>query len=268
MHKVLFLFLILPLFSLSQEKPVPEELKLFVRIGYEVLDWGSEDLNADQRKDYILILKKEGEDSAGVESDDWAIVRPLLLLIRQKDNTLKTVAENNDVVLCRHCGGAMGDPYEGLTVSPGKFQLDFYGGSSDRWAVSVLFTYDRLKNDWLLEKEKTTSFNALDPEKDEVIATLTRKETGDIRLREYKQEHNHDNSDWLVKQKTWFYNSPELNSKPRKAYLVKGDRVKSWMVYRNFIQCMFENKNGEYTSGYILKKDLQRLPVQKLKAGQ
>ena len=50
--------------------------------------------------------------------------------------------------------------------------------------------------------------------------------------------------------------------------LVKGDRVKSWAVYRNFIQCMFENKKGEYTSGYILKKDLQRLPAQKPKAGQ
>lgn len=268
MYKILFSLVLLPLLGLCQEKPLPEELKPFVRTGYEVLDWGSEDLNGDQRKDYILILKKLGEDSAGVESDDWAIARPLLLLIRQKNKTLKTVAENKEVVLCRHCGGAMGDPYEGLTLSPGKFQLDFYGGSVDRWAVAVHFMYDRMKNDWLLEKEKTTSFNALDPEKEEVEATLTRKETGDIRLSEYKQEHNHDNSDWLVKQKTWFYNSPELNSKPRKAYLVRGDRVKSWAVYRNFVQCMFENKNGEYTSGYILKKDLQRLPAQKPKAVQ
>lgn len=268
MHKVVFLFLLLPLFSSGQEKPVPEELKPFVRSGYEVLDWGSEDLNGDQRKDYILILKKEGEDSAGVESDDWAIARPLLLLIRLKDNTLKTVAENNEVVLCRHCGGSMGDPYEGLTLSPGKFALDFYGGAWQRWSTTVEFRYDRIKNDWYLEKEHTFSFWANDPEKGEEETTLTRKETGDIRLSEYKQEHNKDNSDWLVKQKTWFYTSPELNSKPRKAYLVRGDRVKSWAVYRNFIQCMFENKKGEYTSGYILKKDLQRLPAQKPKAGQ
>jgi hypothetical protein len=268
MHKTLFLFMLLPLFSPGQEKPLPEELKPFVRSGYEVLDWGSEDLNADQRKDYVLILKKAGEDSAGVESDDWAIARPFLLITRDINNKLTLAAENNELVLCRHCGGAMGDPYEGLTLSPGKFQLDFYGGSVDRWAVSVYFSYDRLKKDWLLEKEQTTNFNALDPEKGETETTLTRKETGDITLKNYQQEHNKDNSDWLVKQKTWFYDSPELNSRPRKAYLIKGDRVKSWYVYKNFIRCMFENKNGTYTSGYILKKDLQRLPAQKAKAGQ
>lgn len=269
MHKLFFSVALLLSFSLmAQEKPVPEELKPFIRTGYEVLDWGTEDLNGDQRKDYILILKKAGEDSAGVETDDWAIARPFLLITRDINNKLKLAEENNELVLCRHCGGAMGDPYEGLTLSPGKFQLDFYGGAWQRWSTTVEFRYDRLKKDWLLEKEHTLSFWANDPEKDEIASNLTRKEMGDITLLAYRQEHNVDTSNWLVVKKTWFYDSPELNSKPRKAYLIKGDQVRSWNVYRNFVHCFFKNKEGELSSGYILKKDLQHLPAQKAKAGQ
>lgn len=267
MHKILFCLLLLPVFSLSQEKPVPEELKPFIKTGYEVLDWATEDLNGDKRKDYVLILKKQGEDTAGVESDTWAIPRPFLLLTRGTNNKLKIAAENKELILCRHCGGMMGDPYLELKLTPGRFRVDFYGGSGDRWAVDVHFRYDQVKKDWFFEKEHIVTFSVAEPDK-ETESTLKRNETGDISIREYIQEHNRDSSYWLVKQKTYFYDSPELNSSPRKAYLVKGDRVQSWAVYKNFINCIFENNKGEFTLGYILKKDLQRLPAQKPKAIQ
>jgi len=269
MYKLLFsLFLIMTLSSVAQEKPLPAELKPFVRSGYEVLDWGTEDLNGDKRKDYVLILKKQGEDTAGVESDVWIFPRLFLLLERQKDQTFKTVVENKDLVMCRHCGGVMGDPYDGLILKPGEIHLNFYGGSGFKWSVTLFFRYDALKNNWLLEEENLWSFDAMLPDLKERNERITRVETGNLLLKDYTHDHHYDTSYWLVQHKTYFFTSPELKSKPRKAYLVKGDRVQSWAVYKNFINCIFENNKGEFTQGYILKKDLQRLPAQKPKAGQ
>lgn len=268
MYKAVFLFLLLPLISYGQEKPVPEELKPFVKSGYEVLDWGSEDLNGDQRKDYILILKKQGEDTAGAESDIWTFPRLFMLLQRQKDYTLKTVVENKNLVMCRHCGGVMGDPYDGLTLKPGEIHLNFYGGSGFKWSITLFFRYDPLKENWLLQEENLWSFDAMLPEMKERNERITYLETGEILLKDFTHDHHFDSSFWLVRNKTYFYTSPELKSKPRKAYLLPGDKVKSWKNFKNFVSCDYTNKNGEISSGYILKKDLQRLPAQKPKAGQ
>jgi hypothetical protein len=270
MYKLLFsLFLLMTLSSVAQEKPLPAELKPFVRSGYEVLDWATEDLNGDKRKDYVLILKKIGEDTVGVESDVWEIHRPLLLLTRKADGNLLLTTENNEVVYCRHCGGAMGDPYDGLTLGAEMIKLDFYGGSNWRWTETIVFRYDPAKKDWFLEQDNLSSFQAMDMDNTVSSATINRVETGDIRLKNYSPEYNRDTAHWKVTAaKTWFYESPELKSKPKKAYLVKGDQVKSNKSFKNFIDCFFTNKKGQLTIGYILKKDLQRLPAQKPKAVQ
>jgi len=56
--------------------------------------------------------------------------------------------------------------------------------------------------------------------------------------------------------KTFFYDSPKLGSKPRKAYLLKGNIATCIRLLKNFIEVSFENTKGEITSGYILRKDL------------
>ncbi len=269
MHKILYsLFLLIAHSAVAQEKLLPGELNPFVRNGYEVLDWATEDLNGDKRKDYVLILRKQGEDTAGVESDIWEIHRPFLLITREKENKLKLVVENNSIIMCRYCGGVLGDPYNGITLKTGEIQLNFFGGSGFRWSVTLFFRFDPLKNNWLLQEENHWSYDAAQPELNERNERITRMETGGILLKDYTPDHHADTSHWLVQNKTFFYTSPELNSKPRKTYLVKGDRVQSWKSYKNFIACNFSNKNGADSFGYILKKDLQRLPAQKPKTIQ
>jgi hypothetical protein len=270
MHKVLTgLFLLITLSAMAQEKPLPAELKPFVRSGYEVLDWATEDLNADKRKDYVLILKKQGEDTVGVESDVWTIQRPLLLLTKRADGSLQVAAENNELVYCRHCGGAMGDPFDGLTLSPGVIKLDFYGGSNWRWSQAILFRYDKVKKDWFMEEDDLSSFQAMDMDNTLSSAMIKRIESGDIRLKDYTPDYNRDTSSWKVTvAKAWFYESPELKSAHKKSYLVKGDIIKSVKSYAHFIDCFYTNKQGQTTSGYILKKDLQQLPARKAGTGQ
>lgn len=255
--------------AIAQEKEVPSELKPFILQGYEVLDFIKEDLNSDKLTDYILILRSKGEDTLTFDNPDWDVPRPLLLLIRQTNDQLKLAAENTKIIYCRHCGGAMGDPYQGVLFKNGDLLFDFYGGSSWRWAETITFRYNKVKKNWFLQNHFISSFQAGDPDNTTTETTIGRAETGEISLQNYFPYYNQDSSSWKVKTvKTYFYESPDLKSKPKKAYLIKGDIVRSSKSFTNFIDCFFTNSRGQITTGYILKKDLLLLPARKTKAVQ
>lgn len=247
--------------SPAQDPSVPKELQPFVPLGFTVLDFRKGDINYDKRADYVVVLRRQGEDTlmAGVSLDDPP-ARPLVLITRQANGKLVKAAENGELVLCRECGGVMGDPYQGVEIVPGGFKVDFYGGSSWRWADTYLFRYDRRLKKWMLEQHQSTSFHAGDPENTQHDERILRSEAGDIPLESFTPYYNADSSHWKVAaSKTFFYESPELNNKPRKAYLVSGNTVQSTRRFRHFVYVSYTNDKGEITSGYLLKKDLQLL---------
>lgn len=244
----------------AQSTIVPDELNPYIMPGYVVLDVVKGDLNRDKLDDYLLVLKTAGEDSISFDNPDWDAHRPLLLIIRQANGTLRMAAMNNELILCKHCGGVMGDPYQGLTVKPGEFTADFYGGSSWRWGEGFTFKYDAAKKNWFLQTHKSTSFQSGDPDNTTTASVITRTEIGDISLEKFTPQYNSEIGMWrIIAVKTFFYSSPKLSSKPGKAFLLKGDRVKSIKSFKNFVYASFTNKSGTTTSGYLLKKDLQKI---------
>ena len=77
------------------------------------------------------------------------------------------------------------------------------------------------------------------------------------KINRFKSEPVYEDSRWKVTAaKTWFYDNPELGSKPRKAYLVRGNSVTGIRDLKNFIEVSFDNDKSVKTQGYILRKDL------------
>ena len=265
MNKILLaITLMVSVNIVAQNTTIPEELKPFIMPGYEAMDVVKGDLNKDKRDDYLLVLKTAGEDTFSFDNTDWDAHRPILVIIRQANGTLKTVAVNNELIFCKNCGGVMGDPYQGLVIKPGEFTADFYGGSSWRWAESFTFRYDAVKKNWFLQTHKSTSFQSGDPDKTMSESIISRTEMGDISIEKFTPHYNADSSSWKVKAaKTYFYSNPVIGSRPGKAYLVKGNKVVSFKQFRNFIECSFSNSKGTVTTGYILKKDLELLAAGK-----
>jgi hypothetical protein len=261
MKRIIFLALMLvAINAYAQNITVPEELKPFIMPGYEVLDVVKGDLNKDKLDDYLLVLKTTGEDSISIDNPDWDAHRPLLLILRQANGTLRMAAMNNELILCKHCGGIMGDPYQGLTVKPGEFTADFYGGSSWRWGEGFTFQYDAAKKNWFLQKHQSASFHSGDPENTTTSSVISRTEIGNVSIEKFTPQYNSEIGMWQVNAvKTFFYSSPNLRSKPGKAFLLKGDRLKSIKSFKNFVYASFTNKGGVTTSGYLLKKDLQKI---------
>ena len=57
--------------------------------------------------------------------------------------------------------------------------------------------------------------------------------------------------------RAYFYERPDLGSRPRAAYVVRGDRVEGFRELRDFVEARFTGPKGRSTYGYLLKKDLE-----------
>lgn len=255
MRKLILCFLLASSFKTmqAQDKVLPAEAALFLPAGHELLDYIAGDLNGDKKPDAILIAKITGEDTATEEEK-----RPMIILIRQANGKLKQVKRNDDVILCRQCGGVYGDPYDGTAIKNNGFTLTFYGGSSWRWGYDYTFGYKA--GDWYLLSEKQISFQSGDPETTMKETTIEQTELGDVPFEKFNASPPYEDAKWkVIAAKTYFYDVPKLGSKPRKGYLVKGNEAMQLRVLKNFVQVSYDNGKGQFTSGYVLKKNLVKL---------
>jgi hypothetical protein len=259
---LLTLALAIPAFAADDDPP--PEIARFVPGGFQALDFAVADLDADGREDAVLILRRTNED----DPKNGEARRPLLILIRQADKRLVQAKRTEQLVYCRACGGMLGDPYQGLAAARGRFTVDFAGGTaSSHWAVAYTFAYDAAVKDWLLEQEKNAGddrnddFPESDGEGDERSGwtnVLTRRQLGDIPLERFDYEAAEKPATWRVRSdRAYFYERPDLTSKRRTSYVVRGDRVEVFRVLREFLEARFIAAKGRSTHGYLVKKDLE-----------
>ncbi|MBI2417123.1 MAG: hypothetical protein HYV28_04350 [Ignavibacteriales bacterium] len=142
-------------------KDIPKEVKPFIEKGTWVLALQEADLNGDGKMDYVMILTKEDSDPY---NDDGQ--RPLILLIRKPDNSLYMAKRNENIVLCKECGGILGDPFASLKAEKKTFTITHFGGDALRWFYSYTFNYSRVDNTWQLVRAEERSSNIYSPEDD------------------------------------------------------------------------------------------------------
>jgi hypothetical protein len=259
MKKILIIAFIIAAFKgNAQDKVLPAEAKQFVLKGYEMLDYITGDLNGDKRPDAVLILKVQGEDT--LMDTDFSVKRPLILLLRGSNGKLSLAKRNDNMMLCRQCGGAFGDPYAGTSIKNNTLIINFYGGSSWRWGYEYTFSYNATAKNWLLTKESDENYQDGDPDatmKRSVIgaAELTGKDFDNFNVNPVNED-----SKWRVTaDKTFFYDNPGIGNKPRKGYLLKGNVVSGIRELKNFMEVSFENGKEQFTTGFVLKKDLVKI---------
>jgi hypothetical protein len=145
----------------NDEIKIPANVKSFIEKGKIPIALETGDLNADGRKDMILVTSEIVKEDAAWE--EGAGERSVLILIAEADGTLRLAGRNDLVVLCRNCGGVFGDPFAGVDVKGTTFTVNNYGGSNDRWSYSYTFAYSRRDKTWQLTRVVDESFHALDP---------------------------------------------------------------------------------------------------------
>ena len=116
--------------------------------------------------------------------DDKQELRPLILLVGNSKNELTKVGQNDTTVLCYDCGGAMGDPYTGITIKNGYFSVEHYGGSSWRWTTIITYKYSKKEKNWFLHKKGGVSFHASTPNNIEE-KVKTKKDFGVVKFEDF-----------------------------------------------------------------------------------
>lgn len=131
--------------------------------GWSIMDTLSGDLNRDKYTDFLIVLQHD-EDSLATDEP-----RPLLILIGNDKGELVLTRRNDNVVLCRECGGVFGDPYDGLAIKNGYFSVQHYGGSAWRWTRIITFRYHEKEKDWFLHKDGGVSYYLYDIDGDSTL---------------------------------------------------------------------------------------------------
>ena len=158
------------------------EIQAALPAGQALLAWEAADLNRDGRPDAIMVseAKTAGEDEGP---------RLLQVLLRQPDGKLKVAVRSERAVMCRQCGGAFGDPFEGIQTQAGGFTLLHYGGSSWRWREDYRFAWSRRDQTWQLVAVDSLSYHTSDPDNEKKQHARPPRDFGLINLADFDYEN-------------------------------------------------------------------------------
>lgn len=142
---------------------------------------GGSDISTFVPDDAVVLIERRGDlDSDGDidvllalenKSADESAPRSLVLLRRAGSGALEKAVDNPDAILCRSCGGTMGDPLADISVNAGEFSLRFEGGSRELWAREYRFLYSSKADDWLLEGVVSSTLDRINGEQRQKKAT-------------------------------------------------------------------------------------------------
>jgi hypothetical protein len=190
-NKILLILILClaPVLARAQEDElkIPAEIKPFVEKEMKAIALETADLNGDGKKDFILVLGK-AKIEAGEEYTDES-ERPMLILTRGADGKLGLAARNELVVRCRTCGGAYGDPFDGVTARRGGFTIVNTGGSSDRWSESFQFNYSSRDKTWQLVRAAQSSYNTFKPNRAKTKTFTPPKNFGKINFADFDPDN-------------------------------------------------------------------------------
>jgi hypothetical protein len=168
-------------------EPLPSELATFVEAGMRAFAVTKADLNGDGKEDALLVLEKLKANPS--DDDVTEAQRPLLLLIRQPDGTLKLAKRNDRIIRCSTCGGVIGDPFQPIDASWRTFTVSAFGGSSWRWTLEYKFSYSRKDDTWQLVHVSESNFHSAEPHKAETKEFSPPKDFGKIDIADFDPEN-------------------------------------------------------------------------------
>lgn len=155
------------------------ELARFAPAGMTIRARARGDLDGDGDEDLLIVVEHDTDQSA-------SIPRGLLLLRRDAAGDLHESLNSPEAILCRKCGGMMGDPLQEVRVGHGDFTLRFEGGSRELWSSEYRFEHAHDRELWLLADIVHSGFDRADGRIAE--RRLTVSDFGEVSLKSFHPE--------------------------------------------------------------------------------
>ncbi|MFN8344476.1 MAG: hypothetical protein U0X91_05715 [Spirosomataceae bacterium] len=120
----------------------------FVPKGWHILEKAEGDLNKDNLRDLAVVIETVKPVKNLKEPEVEVPPRILFVALQQVDGSYQLSVQSNESVFLSNEGGIFGDPWAGMTIERGTLLVQFYAGSSDRWAYDYRWRFQN--NDWFL----------------------------------------------------------------------------------------------------------------------
>ena len=126
----------------------------FIPKDYDTLATVRGDLNKDSKEDIAMVLINKNESNFEMNKEP---ARLLIILFKNK-NGYALATSSNKAILCKHCGGVFGDPFDNINIQNNILFIEHYGGSSWRWSYTHKFHFQN--NNFYLISQSSTYSNA------------------------------------------------------------------------------------------------------------
>lgn len=135
----------------------PKNVADLVPDGYTLYETYPGNLNMDEHEDMVVVLN-------AIDTAEEMLNRGVMLVTTDAKGQLTVAAFNPEGAYCPDCGGAFGEPLEGVTIEAGQFTIEHFGGAGWRWTDNPTFKYNDAEGKWYLQEHKKTSMHSGDPE--------------------------------------------------------------------------------------------------------
>lgn len=126
--------------------------KAFIPKDYDTLSIVQGDLNKDGLPDIAMVLAHQKEIAYEMEGEP---PRLLVILFKNK-NGYQLADASEQAIMCLHCGGVFGDPFQGISIQNNILTIQHYGGSAWRWSYNYDFRFQ--KNNFYLIWQSSSSY--------------------------------------------------------------------------------------------------------------
>lgn len=152
MKKIILFILISSFVQNTFAQQNEADWKKFIPVGFDTLATCNGDLNKDGQKDKVLVLYNKTEN----REDNFDEIDRKLIILFKEGNSWKKMADTDDAILCKRCGGVYGDPFDSISISNNILVIHHYGGSAWRWEYINRFRYQ--DNDFYLIGKTSRSY--------------------------------------------------------------------------------------------------------------
>jgi hypothetical protein len=118
-------------------------LEDFVPTGYHILAQTKGNLNRDTMTDIAAILESDVYIEDLKETDHKQKARIFIIIFATSNGGYKLSTQSNDCTMLSDDGGMLGDPFQELYVENKTVCIDYYGGSTDRWAYTYKWRFQQ-----------------------------------------------------------------------------------------------------------------------------
>src|SRR6478735_1650075 len=159
------------------------DIKPMIPGGYELLDSTTGDLNLDEYRDCILVLKNKNEET---DTTGESNKRLMMLVLGKADGTCVFKEKSFNIIWPLGAGGGFREAYTDVVIAKGAFMVEHQGGNHNRYTLYTYFNYDSLKDTWYLEETKSIGIDINDLEAGEEVYRETVKDFGSVKFEDYK----------------------------------------------------------------------------------